>query len=133
MKNELQNIVAKEIMTAEILSVEPGIAVQEAASLMAENNVGSLVVLSPINDLVGIFTERDLVRRVVAEQKDPASTKIETVMTPNVMVAQASDSAWDLVQVMNRERFRHLPVVDGKKVIGIISLKDFHNCLLETS
>ena len=103
MKN-LKSTSAKEIMTAEILSVEPTVTVQEAAELMTKNNIGALVVLSPIRDLLGIFTERDLLRRVVAKKKDPTKTKIQEVMTPNVMVAQASDNAWDLMQVMNREK-----------------------------
>ncbi len=131
MKNNLKNIIAKEIMTAEILSVEPTIFVQQAVELMHKNNIGAVVVLSPIRDLLGIFTERDLLKRVVAKKKDPAKTKIQEVMTPNVMVAQASDSALELLQVMQREKFRHLPVVDGRKVIGIISLKDFTDCLLQ--
>ena len=131
MQNKMKNIPAKEIMTKELLSVEPDITVQEAAEIMDKNNIGALVVLSPIHDVLGIFTERDLVRRVVAKKLDPAKTKIEKVMTPKVMVAQAADSAWELLEVMFREKFRHLPVVDGRKVVGIISLKDFYNCLLQ--
>ena len=131
MKNKMKNIPAKEIMTKELLSVEPGITVQEAAEIMNKNNIGALVILSPIKDLLGIFTERDMVRRVVAKKLDPTKTKIEKVMTPKVMVAQASDSSWELLEVMFREKFRHLPVVDGRQVVGIISLKDFYTCLLQ--
>lgn len=131
MKQNLEKTTAKEIMTHELLSVEPGITVQEAAHLMDQHNIGALAILSPIQDLLGIFTERDLLRRVVAKKLDPAKTKIEQVMTPKVMVAQAADNAMDLVEVMFREKFRHLPVVDGRKVIGIISLKDFYKCLLQ--
>ena len=132
MKSKMQNVPAMEIMTKELLSVEPGITVQEAAEIMNKNNIGSLVILSPIRDILGIFTERDLVRRVVAKKLDPAKTKIEVVMTPKVMVAQATDSAWELLEVMFREKFRHLPVVDGRKIVGIISLKDFYTCLLQS-
>lgn len=130
MKN-LKNIIAKEVMTHEILSVEPTVTVQEACEMMAKNDIGSLVVLSPIQDLLGIFTERDVLKRVVAKKKDPAKTKIKEVMTPNVMVVQITDNAWDLLQVMQREKFRHLPVVDGRKVVGIISIKDFTDSLLQ--
>ncbi len=119
-------------MTAEILSVEPSVTVQEACEMMAKNNIGSLVVLSPIHDLLGIFTERDVLKRVVAKKKDPTKTKIKEVMTPNVMVAQSSDNAFDLLQVMQREKFRHLPVVEGRKVVGILSLKDFTDSLLQS-
>lgn len=132
MPHDLKKIAAKEIMTEELLSVEPGITVQEAVELMDKNNIGAVVVLSPIRDLLGIFTERDLLRRVVAKKKNPAQTKIREVMTPNVMVAQAADNAWELLQVMQREKFRHLPVVEGRKVVGIVSLKDFSDCLLQS-
>ncbi|OGQ45709.1 MAG: hypothetical protein A3H42_03280 [Deltaproteobacteria bacterium RIFCSPLOWO2_02_FULL_46_8] len=118
-------------MTHELLSVEPTILVQDAVQLMDKHNIGALAILSPIQDLLGIFTERDLLRRVIAKKLDPAKTKIEQVMTPKVMVAQASDNAMDLVEVMFREKFRHLPVVDGRKIVGIISLKDFYKCLLQ--
>lgn len=127
----MKNVIAKEIMTADILSVEPGLSVQDAAILMEKNNVGSLVVLSPIKDLLGIFTERDLLKKVVAKKLDPVKTKISQVMTPNVMVAQATDNAWDLLEVMQRENFRHLPVVEGRKLVGIVSLKDFFESLLQ--
>ncbi|MBI4125739.1 MAG: CBS domain-containing protein [Deltaproteobacteria bacterium] len=132
MPHDLKKIAAKEIMTEELLSVEPGITVQEATDLMDKNNIGAVVVLSPIKDLLGIFTERDLLRRVVAKKKSPAQTKIREVMTPNVMVAQSTDNAWELLQIMQREKFRHLPVVEGRKVIGIVSLKDFADCLLQS-
>lgn len=127
----MKNVIAKEIMTEEILSVELSISVQEAAELMEKHNIGSVVVLDAIKDLRGIFTERDLLRRVVAKGKNPKTTKIKEVMTPKVMVAQATDNAWDLLEVMQREKFRHLPVVDGRKLVGIISLKDFYDCLLQ--
>lgn len=127
----MNGIKAGDLMTAEILSVEPSITVQEAVELMDKNDIGSLVILSPIRDLLGIFTERDLMKRVVAKRKDPLKTKISEVMTPNVMVAQASDSAWELLELMHNERFRHLPVVDGRKVVGIVSLKDFSESLLQ--
>lgn len=131
MKNKINTITASDLMTHGILSVEPGATVQQAVDLMVKSQIGSVVILSPIHDLIGIFTERDLLYRVVGTGKDPKNTKIEAVMTQNVMVAQANDGAWDLIQVMNREKFRHLPVVDGRKVIGILSIKDFTDALLQ--
>lgn len=125
------NPTAKEIMTAEILSVEPNLTVQEAAEMMDKSNIGAVVVLSPIKDLIGIFTERDLLKKIVARKKDPAKTKIQEVMTREVMVAQAKDSTWELLEVMARGNFRHLPVVDGRKLVGIISLKDCCDSLLQ--
>lgn len=131
MKHKINSMTASDLMTPGILSVEPGVTVQQAVDLMVRSQIGSVVVMSPIQDIVGIFTERDLLLRVVGKQKDPLKTKIEEVMTRNVMVAQATDGAWDLIQVMNREKFRHLPVVDGRKIIGILSIKDFTDALLQ--
>lgn len=126
-----EHAIAKEIMTPEVLSVEPGITIQEAAELMDKSDIGAVVVLSPIKDLIGIFTERDLLKKVVAKRKDPAKTKIEAVMTRNVMVAQATDDTWELLEAMARGNFRHLPVVDGRRLVGILSLRDCCDSLLQ--
>ncbi|MDO8494515.1 MAG: CBS domain-containing protein [Deltaproteobacteria bacterium] len=133
MKSVTEKITARDIMTAEIQAVAPNLSAQEASEIMLKHNIGALVIVSPINDLLGIFTERDMVHKVVAKKKDPTKTKLEEVMTHKVMVAQATDTAWDLIQVMHREKFRHLPVVDGRKLVGIVSMKDFYESLLQNS
>ena len=121
---------AKNIMTKDILSVEKDLSIQEAVQIMDQHNIGALVVVSPIKDPLGIFTERDLLRRVVAKGLDPKKTKIETVMTPGLVCAQANDDAVTLLEAMFDNNFRHLPVLDGRKLVGIISLKDFYSVFL---
>lgn len=118
-------------MRREIVSVEPTATVAEAVALMNQTNVGAVVILSPIKDPLGIFTERDLLRRVVGKQLNPKTTKIQSVMTPGLVCAQASDDALELLQSMSDNNFRHLPVLDGKELAGIISLKDFYKFFLE--
>lgn len=116
---------AREVMRAQFLSVEPDATVADAVRLMHERNAGAVVVQSAIKDMVGIFTERDLLRRVVAGGKDPVRTRVRDVMTANVVCAQAEDDAWELLRVMLEANFRHLPVMDGRQLIGMVSLKEF--------
>jgi len=127
----LRDAKAKDIMTKEIQSVEKDITVAEATSLMDKNNIGSVMVVNAIHDPLGIFTERDLLRRVVAKGLDPKKTKMSQVMTPHLHCAQASDNALEILQVMCSANFRHLPVLDGKKLVGIVSLKDFYDFFLK--
>ncbi len=132
MMAKTNNTRAKDIMTKDILSVEKGITVAEAVSLMDKNNIGALVVINAINDPLGIFTERDLLRRVVAKGLDPKTTKIEKAMTKGLVCAQADDEAKSLLQAMFDNNFRHLPVLDGRKLVGIVSLKDFYGFFLQS-
>ena len=122
---------AKDIMTKEILSVEKDIPVYEAVQIMNKNNIGSVVVMNAIKDPLGIFTERDLLRRVVAKDLDPKTTKIEQVMTKGLVCAQANDDAKVLLEAMFENNFRHLPVLEGRALVGILSLKDFYSVFLK--
>ena len=115
----LRDAKAKDIMTKNIQSIEKEMTVAEDASLMDKNNIGSVMVVNAINDPLGIFTERDLLRRVVAKGLDPKKTKMGQVMTPNLQCSQASDNALELLHVMCSANFRHLPVLDGRKLVGI--------------
>lgn len=131
MGRPLQGKQARHIALREFLTVEPQTVVADAVRQMAESNKGGCVVLSAIGDMVGMFTERDLMRRVVAKRQDPAQLKVEQVMTPDVVCAQADDDAWELLRVMLEANFRHLPVMDGRKLIGMISLKEFCRSMLK--
>jgi len=113
---------AHEIMTKDILSVEENISVKEAAQIMAKHDVGALIIQTP-KLTFGIFTERDLLH-LVAGGKDPEKTKVREVMTESVQCAQAEDSVDELARIMYEENVRHLPVMDGRKLVGIISMRD---------
>ena len=111
-----------EIMTKEPFSVAPNTNVSEVAAEMVKARVGSAIVMDGAW-LSGIFTERD-VMRAAASGKDLTSAKVGDWMTPDPMTAETGMEAEEAAQVMMSRGFRHLPVVDGSTVIGIVSLRD---------
>jgi CBS domain-containing protein len=100
--------------------------VADVAGRMTEKNFGSVAVIDDASRVVGIFTERDLMRRVVAPGKDPHNTPVAAVMTTDVKVANASDEVVAWLRQMSNERFRHVPVVDGDgQLVHMMSQGDF--------
>jgi CBS domain-containing protein len=100
-----------------------GTNVQKAAEYMAFNNIGAVPVLNG-DTLAGIFSERDLMVRCVAKDMDLKSTPIEDVMTKKVILMEAADNYEDCLALMRQENIRHVPVRDGDKLIGVISIRD---------
>lgn len=109
----------------ELFWLTPSATVLEAAQLMNRRHIGSILVLEG-SELRGIFTERDVMRRVVAEQRDARTTRIGEVMTKDVIVASPRTSLDELRLVMREKRVRHVPVVDRNRVIGMISIGDLN-------
>ena len=99
-------------------------SVTEAVREMATQRVGSVLVLDSEERLAGIFTERDLLERVVAEQLDPKTTRIADVMTRDVLIVSATTPRHEVLQIMNSRHIRHVPVSDGEHLLGVISLRD---------
>jgi CBS domain-containing protein len=97
--------------------------VLEAARLMVAHNIGAVPVLRD-GELVGIFSERDIMKRVVAEGRDPAHTRVSEVMTTNPTVVDVKESVEHCMVLMKEHGFRHLPICDGKKLKGFVSLRD---------
>jgi CBS domain-containing protein len=95
----------------------------EAAQLMTEKRIGAVPVLEG-DQLVGIFTERDLMTRVVAANKPPSTVTVGEVMTCNLIAAEADESYQSALRKMQRHGCRHLPVVSGEQLVGIVSLRD---------
>ena len=106
-----------------LVYVHPGASVSEAAHMMARAHIGAVVVLDE-GRLIGIFTERDLLNRVIVTGMEPKETKIVEVMTRNVAVARADDSCTKCLEMMQKVGCRHLPIVEGDRLIGIISMRD---------
>jgi CBS domain-containing protein len=98
-------------------------SVAETAEFMANHDIGAVPVLDG-DQLVGIFSERDLMKRCVTKRIDIDSTKVEDVMTKRVIVMEASDSYEDCLRIMKQENIRHMPVIDGDKLTGVISIRD---------
>ena len=107
----------------QVYTVEDTASVLAAAQQMKQHNIGALPVIRG-GKLVGIFSERDLMKRVVAEQRDPAKTKVSEVMTPNPRVVAPEESFETCLKMMKEHGFRHVPVWDGRTLMGLVSLRD---------
>ena len=106
-----------------LIYVAPSESVRDVAKRMAEKNIGAVPVLDE-GKLVGMFTERDLMTRVVAKDRDPAKTNVAAVMTRQIVAADPTESVHECIQKMQSLSCRHLPVVDEGKLIAMISLRD---------
>lgn len=98
-------------------------SVLELAQAMVERNIGAVPVLQD-DELVGIFSERDLMRRVVVEGRDPRSTLVQEVMTADPLTVSPHETVETCMMLMRRHGFRHLPICDGRTLKGIVSLRD---------
>lgn len=106
-----------------LYSVDANRTVLEAARYMMEHNVGAVPVLRDGN-LAGIFSERDIMNRVVAVGRTPGTTVVSEVMTANPRAVPADESIEECLFIMQEFGFRHLPIVDGKELKGLVSLRD---------
>jgi CBS domain-containing protein len=109
--------------SAEIFSVSPEATVFEAITMMDEKNVGALLVMEG-EKLVGMFSERDYTRKVVLRGKRSREIKVAEIMSSNLIVTHLQEGVEKCLRLMTDKRIRHLPVLDGEKVIGIISIGD---------
>ena len=106
-----------------VYSIDAGRTVLEAARFMMEHNVGALPVLRN-GELAGIFSERDIMNRVVAAGRTPGTTAVAEVMTANPRAVAAEESVEECLFIMREFGFRHLPIVEGKELKGLVSLRD---------
>lgn len=111
------------IRDRETYQVEADELVIDVVSLMVSKNVGAVAVIRQ-GELAGLFSERDLMKRVVHEGRDPRVTKIFEVMTRDVVTVAPDRSLEDCLELMRERGFRHLPVCQGKQLRGVISLRD---------
>jgi CBS domain-containing protein len=112
----------RDVMTTELVTVEPGTTVAEAATVMGERHVGSALVFAD-GKMAGIFTERDILR-ALATDFDAARHAVEHWMTPDPATIAADAAVREARDLMLARGFRHLPVTDQDDVIGIVSLRD---------
>lgn len=111
-----------DVMTRSVLSVDPGTTVAEAATMMGERAAGSALVMED-QSLVGIFTERDIVR-ALGQHFDAATHAVSEWMTAEPLTVPPSTDVEDALQTMLDRGFRHLPVVEEDRVVGVVSLRD---------
>ncbi|MCE4600569.1 MAG: CBS domain-containing protein [Desulfurococcales archaeon] len=115
----------KDVMTVNPVTVKPSSTVWEAVTRMASLDIGALPVIDEEGKLVGIFTERDLLKRVIAKKLDPEKTLISEVMTPSPVSIDPEEPVENARFLMAKLKTRHLPVVDKDgRLIGIVSIRD---------
>jgi CBS domain-containing protein len=107
----------------DVWSVKPDASVFEALELMAEKNIGAVVVMEG-GELVGIFSERDYARKVILKGKTPHETRVREIMTPEVIGLGVDQTVEHCMALMTKHHFRHLPIFEGEELIGIISIGD---------
>lgn len=107
----------------DVLTISPDATVYEALVLMEKNNVGCVLVMAK-DQIAGIFSERDYARKIIIQGKSSKETPVSEVMTTQVWVVDKGKTLDECMAVMTAKRVRHLPVVEGNKLIGIISIGD---------
>ena len=114
----------------EVYWVDPGTSVLEALNIMAEKNVGALVVLDH-DQLVGIFSERDYARKVVLQGKSSRDTPVREIMSTQVVCVSPQRAAAECMALMTEKRVRHLPVMENGSLVGVISIGDVVRAVVE--
>ena len=112
-----------EAKAPEIFAVRPDAPVLEAVRQMAEKHVGALLVMDA-GQLVGIVSERDYARKVVLQGRSSSDTPVRDIMTSKLVTVGPSDTTDHCMEVVTERRIRHLPVVDGGRLVGVISIGD---------
>ena len=117
----LEIINEKEIK--EILTVDSKKSVIEALTIMAKYKIGALIVMDGIK-MVGVISERDYAREIILEGKSSKETKVEEIMTKKVLTLSAEDKFEKGLEIMTQKRIRHMPVINGTELVGMVSQGD---------
>jgi CBS domain-containing protein len=112
----------REVMTPDPRTVQPDATLQDAARQMSQDDIGAVLVKE--NGSVGILTDRDIVVRAVAEHKDPSSTKVGDVASHGVAALSPDQSVEDAIKIVREKNVRRIPVLEGDKPVGIVSIGD---------
>lgn len=114
----------------EIFGISPDATVYDALQLMAKHNTGALLVMQG-NEMVGIISERDCVRKVELKSKTVKDTKVSDIMTANVITVECDQTVEECEALMMEKSIRHLPVYDGGKLLGLLSVRDVMREMIE--
>jgi CBS domain-containing protein len=113
----------EDIMVEDVITVDSDASVMEAVKLMNENEIGCLVVIRR-GKAIGIITERDLLKRVIAKMRDPRKTKVRQIMTKPLIVGDPNMDLEDATKLMFERKIKKLPVIEAGRLVGLISLTD---------
>lgn len=116
--------------TGPVWSTAPTACVFEALEIMAERQVGALVVLDEHGRLVGILSERDYARKVILQGRSSKETAVQEIMSTPAIFVSPDYTIADCMQIISENRIRHLPVLDGNKIVGMISIGDLVNWVI---
>jgi len=122
-REDLLPLKVREVMVREVITVDENSTVKEAVDIMNKFEIGSLIVLER-GKAKGIVTERDFLRRVIAEAKDVMNTKVKEIMTTPLVVVEPSTDLEEAMKLMFRNKIKKLVVVDANKLVGIVTLTD---------
>ena len=106
-----------------VVSITPNTSVFDALKVMSEKNIGAVLVMED-EELIGIFSERDYARKVILVGRSSKTTEVKELMTSKVYCIDPSRTIQDVMELMNDHRFRHVPVMENEKVIGVLSSGD---------
>jgi CBS domain-containing protein len=125
----------RDILTAkggDVCSISSGATVLDALKIMSEKEIGALVVKGAAGEISGIISERDYARKVILVGKSSSSTLVEEIMTPEdrMIIARPENTTEDCMDLFTGNNIRHLPVLDGSKLIGMISSRDVIKILI---
>lgn len=107
-----------------LYTVQSGAKIIEVANYMAEHNIGLVPVLGNDGKLLGVFSERDLVRRVIAKGLDLHTTTVDSIMTKELVIASINESHQECLKKMKDKNIRHILIIDNEKLHGILSMRD---------
>ena len=122
--------ILKNKASPNLLSVPTTATVTEAVALMDEKGLGSVLVRDAAGAMAGIFTERDLMRRVVRQGRDPKTTPMSAVMTPDVRQVPATEPIVEVLRLMVEHGYRHMLISEGGKPAGVVSIRDLMHWLI---
>ena len=114
----------REVMTKDPITIPVDATVIDAARAMREADVGPALITDDNGRLSGIITDRDIAVRVVAEGRDPSSTKVGEIASGDLVTLSPDDAAGDAVRLMTQKDIRRIPIVEGDRPVGIVSLGD---------
>jgi len=107
-----------------ILTISKDQNVRQALILMSENNIGAIIIVDNNDFPIGIFSERDYARKIVLKGKSSKDTSLDEVMTKELITVTKNYKIDQCMKIMNEKKIRHLPVLENKKIVGIISIRD---------